>query len=224
MISLCIFDLDGTLSNTLRSLHYFCNTALTQCGFPPVDDIHKIQYMVGSGVHVLLQRLLTESLGSYTEEQYQQLLSIYNALYASDPLHLVTEYKGVRPMLQTLSESGVSLAVFSNKPDAMTKRVISALYPEIPFDVCRGQIDGFPKKPAPDGIYAILKETGCPREQCLYIGDSDVDMRTGQNAQVETIGVTWGFRTSMELIHAGAKILMDQPEELSAFVQMRNRS
>lgn len=218
MIRLCIFDLDGTLSNTLDSLYSFCNTALAQCGFPLVEDRHAIQYMVGSGVHTLLRRLLTASLGDYTEEQYDQLLTVYSGLYAADPMHLVKEYDGVRDLLFALHEKGVALAVFSNKPDAMAKRVVASLYPEIPFAQCRGQIDGFPKKPAPDGALQILKDVGVSPAECLYIGDSDVDMHTGKNAGLQTIGVTWGFRTAEELRAAGGDQLIDQPEELLQFV------
>lgn len=214
MIRLCIFDLDGTLSNTLQSLYSFCNTALRHCGFPLVEDLHKIQYMVGNGVHLLLERLLTASLGDYTQAQYDQLFTAYNALYAADPLHLVTEYDGVRKVLHTLSKKGIQLAVLSNKPDDMTKRVVDTLYGEIPFAVRRGQRDAFPKKPAPDGLWAILEELDCPKEDCLYIGDSDVDIQTGRNSGVATVGVTWGFRTPEELRAAGCTTLIDRPEQL----------
>ena len=214
MNPLCIFDLDGTLSNTLRSLHSFCSSALKECGFPPVDDIRKIQYMVGNGVHLLLERLLKESLGSFTREQYDRLFSVYNRLYAEDPMHLVTEYDGVADLLQTLTEQNIPLAVLSNKPDAMTKQVAARLYPQIPFAVCRGQVDGFPKKPAPDGVFWILEQLHIPKERAVYIGDSEVDMQTGQNAGVFTVGVTWGFRTAEELDAAGCRCRINRPSEL----------
>lgn len=215
MIRLCIFDLDGTLSNTLDSLYSFCNTALEQCGFPKVEDRLAIQYMVGNGVHTLLERLLAASLGEeYTREQYDRLFAVYSKLYAKNPMHLVREYDGVRSLLQTLHANGIALAVFSNKPDAMTKQVVASLYPETPFAVCRGQIDGFPKKPAPDGALQIVKTVGVRPEECLYIGDSDVDIRTGHNAGLQTIGVTWGFRTAEELRAAGGELLIDHPDEL----------
>jgi phosphoglycolate phosphatase len=219
MISLCIFDLDGTLSNTLDSLVYFCNTALTRCGLPAVPDRKAIQYMVGSGVHTLLRRLLTASVGeNYTEDQFEELFAVYSQLYQNDPMHLVREYDGVREVLAQLQDQGVKLAVFSNKPDAMTKRVVSSLYPEIDFAVCRGQVDGFPKKPAPDGLWAILEETETAPEDCLYIGDSDIDMATGINAKVKTVGVTWGFRTAEELRASGGTLLIDQPQQLLPLV------
>lgn len=219
MIRLCVFDLDGTLSNTLRSLHYFCNEALKQCNFPTVDDIHKIQYMVGNGVHTLLERLLTESIGNYTQEQYDLLFATYGELYRADPLYLVKEYDGTRELLTELHRRGVKLAVLSNKPDALTKRVAAALYPEIPFDLCRGQIDGFPKKPAPDGLWKVLETLTISKEETLYIGDSDVDMKTGTRAGVRTIGVTWGFRTAEELRASGAVDLIDHPNELLSFLK-----
>lgn len=214
MISLCIFDLDGTLSDTLRSLHYFCNSALKECGFPLVEDIRKTQYMVGNGVHVLLERLLTESIGSYSREQYDRLFSVYNRLYAEDPMHFVTEYDGVADLLDALTKRNIRAAVLSNKPDDMTKQVASRLYPQIPFAVCRGQVDGFPKKPAPDGVFRILETLGVPKESAVYIGDSEVDMQTGQNAGIFTVGVTWGFRTKEELLAAGCGCFIDRPMEL----------
>ena len=214
MKSLCIFDLDGTLSNTLRSLHFFCNSALKECGFPLVEDIRKTQYMVGNGVYVLLRRLLTESLGSYTQEQYDRLFSVYSRLYAEDPMHLVKEYDGVSDLLEALLKEGIRLAVLSNKPNDMTKQVVSRLYPQIPFALCRGQVDGFPKKPAPDGVFWILEHLRIPKEDAVYIGDSEVDIQTGKNAGLFTVGVTWGFRTKAELKAVGCRCMIDRPMDL----------
>lgn len=215
MIRLCIFDLDGTISNTLRSLHYFCSAALEQCGFPPVEDEDAVRRMVGSGARTLIKRLITASLGEdHTEEQYEQLFKTYSELNAADPMKLVTEYDGMRDLLSTLQEQGILLAVLSNKNDALTKRVVAALYPEIRFAAARGQMEGFPKKPAPDGVFAILDALSVRREEALYIGDSDVDMNTGRNAGLRTIGVTWGFRTPEELLAIGCDGLIDHPSEL----------
>lgn len=220
MTQLCIFDLDGTISNTLRSLHYFCTTALAQCGFPPVEDEDAIRRMVGSGARTLIKRLITASLGEdHTEEQYELLFKTYSELNAADPMKLVTEYDGVRDLLSALQERDVLLAVLSNKNDALTKRVVAALYPEIRFAVVRGQREGFPKKPAPDGVWAILDELHLAKETALYIGDSDVDMKTGKNAGLRTIGVTWGFRTPEELLAIGCDGLIDHPSELLEIIK-----
>lgn len=213
-MQLCIFDLDGTLSNTLRSLTHYCSTALRHCGFPVIDDPKQIQYMVGSGVKILLQRLITASLGSYTQEQYDLLYETYGKLYAEDPMYLVEEYPGVRNTLQALADAGVTLAVLSNKPDAMTKAVVANLYPEIPFALCRGQVEGFPKKPAPDGALYLAEQLGADPKETFYIGDSDVDVKTGLAAQMKMIGVLWGFRTKEELTAAGCTCFVEEPAEL----------
>lgn len=215
MTRLCIFDLDGTISNTLRSLQYFCSEALAQCGFPAVADEDTVRRMVGSGARTLIKRLITVSLGEdHAEEQYELLFKTYSELNAADPMKLVTEYDGVRDLLAVLQEKGILLAVLSNKNDTLTKRVVAALYPEIHFSVVRGQREGFPKKPAPDGVWAILDEVNVAKEEALYIGDSDVDMNTGRNAGLRTIGVTWGFRSPEELLAIGCDGLIDHPSEL----------
>lgn len=221
MTRLCIFDLDGTISNTLRSLQYFCSEALAQCGFPAVADEDTVRRMVGSGARTLIKRLITASLGeNHTEEQYELLFRTYSEMNAADPMKLVTEYDGVRSLLENLQAQGIQLAVLSNKNDALTKRVVAALYPEIEFSVVRGQREGFPKKPAPDGVWAILEALKVEKEDALYIGDSDVDMNTGRNAGLRTIGVTWGFRTPEELLAIGCDGLIDHPEELLELIDL----
>ena len=218
MIRLCIFDLDGTLSNTLQSLYSFCNTALRHCGFPLVEDLHKIQYMVGNGVHLLLERLLTASLGDYTQAQYDQLFTAYNALYAADPLHLVTEYDGVRKVLHTLSKKGIQLAVLSNKPHCQAVKAVHAIYGEKLFDWVQGQKDEIPRKPDPAGVFYVAKKLGVDYKECLYVGDSEVDVVTGKNAGVKTIAVTWGFRTKEELMIAGVQYMIDKAEKLQEYL------
>lgn len=223
MIRLCIFDLDGTISNTLHSLHYFCSVALEQCGFPPVTEENAIRRMVGSGARTLIKRLITASLGeNHTEAQYEELFRTYSELNAANPMKMVTEYDGVRDLLTTLQENGILLAVLSNKIDSLTNQVVTALYPEIQFAVIRGQIEGFPKKPAPDGVWAILDTLGVKKEEALYIGDSDIDMQTGKNAGLKTIGVTWGFRTPEELLAIGCDGLIQHPRELLSILSAQN--
>ena len=223
MIRLCIFDLDGTLSNTLDSLYYYCNAALRRCGFPPVEDKDAVRYMVGRGISALLRDLIRSSLGdSFTEEQLALLQETYESLYSTDPMHLVTEYDGVRSMLHALQEDGVMLAVFSNKPDAMTKEVVRSLYPEISFSICLGKCDAFPRKPAPDGALWIMEQLGVEKAETLYIGDSETDMETGRNAGLQTVGVTWGFRSAEELRQSGGRQIVDAPAEILAIVHNTN--
>lgn len=220
MIRLCIFDLDGTLSNTLESLTYYCNTALEQCGFPNGIHPNEIRYMVGNGVGMLLKQLITVSLGeAYTEEQFQSLQQTYNHLYAADPMKFVSEYDGVRALLHQLQKKKIQLAVLSNKPDAMTKQVVASLYPEVTFAQCCGQLETIPRKPAPDGALKILNQLAVPAEECLYIGDSDVDMLTGKNAGIRTIGVTWGFREEQELRLAGGDFFVHTPKEILKIIE-----
>ena len=155
-----------------------------------------------------------DASGNPGATRIEEGMQIYGRIFDENCTYHVTPCEGVPEMLYKLKKQGVKLAVLSNKPDDMTKRVVDTLYGEIPFAVRRGQRDGFPKKPAPDGLWAILEELDCPKEDCLYIGDSDVDIQTGRNSGVATVGVTWGFRTPEELRAAGCTTLIDRPEQL----------
>lgn len=212
MIRACIFDMDGTVADTLASIAGFANGALRQCGYPEIG-IPAYRTLVGNGADTLMRRMLKTVAGEFTEEEVARLRQVYDRAYEADPMHLVTEYPGMGAVLRTLKEQGVRIAVFSNKPDDMTCKVAALLYPGL-FDAVRGQRPETPLKPAPDGALLLAEQLGVKPEECLYIGDTWVDMQTGKNAGMETVGVLWGFRDREELENAGACHVIAAPEEL----------
>lgn len=217
MIRACIFDMDGTVADTLVSIAGFANDALRQCGYPEIE-VPAYRTLVGNGADTLMRRMLKTVAGDFTEEQVAQLRNVYDRAYEADPMHLVTEYPGIRAVLRTLKEQGIHIGVFSNKPDDMTCKVAELLYPGL-FHAVRGQRPETPLKPAPDGALLLAKMLGAKPEECLYIGDTWVDMETGKNAGMETVGVLWGFRDRQELENAGACHIIAKPEELLPLVR-----
>lgn len=212
MMRACIFDMDGTIADTLASIAGFGNEALTTCGYQPIP-VQEYRTLVGNGADTLMRRMLTFTAGSFTEEDVARVRAVYDKAYGSDPMRQVTEYAGMRQTLLYMKEHGLKLAVFSNKPDDMTQQVAQHLYPGL-FHAVRGQQDGIPLKPSPEGALLLAKELGVSPKECLYVGDTWVDMETGKNAGMETAGVLWGFRDREELEKAGACHIVSQPEEL----------
>ena len=214
MVQLCIFDLDGTLANTLDSIAGFANEALCRCGWKPILPKEDYRFLVGNGADCLMRRMLSHTAGAYTEEDVLRLRSVYDDLYGADPMCEVKEYPGLFTVLRTLKQQGIRLAVLSNKPDRDARAVVSHLFPENFFACCCGQREEIPRKPAPDGALLIAKELGIAPQNCLYIGDSGVDMETGRAAGMRTVGVLWGFRDKEELMEHGANALAKAPEDL----------
>ena len=130
----------------------------------------------------------------------------------------VTPYEGIPEMLKALKDKGIHLAVLSNKPDRQTVKVVKAIFGEELFDYAQGQKEGIRRKPEPDGVWYLMEQMHVSKEECLYIGDSEVDAATGRNAGLKTIGVLWGFRDRKTLETAGADDLIDRPDELLQFV------
>lgn len=223
MVQLCIFDLDGTLANTLRSIAGFANGALRRCGYGVIEPAEEYRFLVGNGADRLMRRMLDRVAGTYTEDEVKKLREVYDALYGADPLKDVTQYPDLLRVLQALKAAGVRLAVCSNKPDRDTRSVVEALFPQGLFDAYRGQRDGVPCKPAPDAPLLIARELGVKPEDCLYIGDSGVDMDTGRAAGMRTVGVLWGFRDKQELAGHGACAIISRPAELLPLAGVEER-
>lgn len=215
MYQACIFDLDGTLANTLGSIAYYSNRALRECGYREIPA-QRYRKLVGNGAAVQVRRMMDLSAGEggWTEEDYRRVSALYGALYASDPCYLLEAYAGMAETVAGLRAAGVGLGVVSNKPDAWVKAIVARLFPAGGFGVCRGQRDGFPLKPAPDGALAAARKLGAESARCLFAGDSETDMKTGSAAGMDTIGVLWGFRTREELVNSGAVYLARRPEQI----------
>lgn len=223
-----IFDLDGTLANTLESIAYCTNRALEDHGFCKIPA-ERFKKFVGNGARMQLTRVLREAGdeegkeilpeadadGFYTRPSHlEQVLVSYMEYFQEGCMYRVEPYEGIPALLKELQKRGILSAVLSNKPHANTGKVIEALFGKNCFALVLGQKESLKKKPAPDGIWEIMKELELDRSEILYVGDSSVDMDTGKAAQVETIGVEWGFRDREELLAHGADGLIQRPEEL----------
>jgi phosphoglycolate phosphatase len=217
MYKACMFDCDGTIADTLSSIAYFGNAALEHFGFKAAA-VDEYRMFVGNGADLLVRRMLAYSVGEFSEETFTAVRKYYDKLYESDPLHLVVPYPGIPQLLQRLKKNGIKLAVISNKPDDMTKAVVGNLLGRENFDVIQGQLKGVPKKPDPSAPLSILKKLDIKSAECLYIGDSGVDMETGTNAGMKTVGVTWGFRSEAELCEHGAVHIVHSAAELEKII------
>ena len=211
----CIFDLDGTLANTLKSIAYFGNSTLKKFNFSPIET-EKYKLMVGNGADKLISRMLknSDNFANFTEDIIHAMRQQYDKLYEADPMKFVTPYNGITDMLKKLKAENFKLAVLSNKPDNMTKFIAESLFPNT-FDIILGQTDNMPKKPNPTSALSIVSTFQIPASEILYIGDSGVDMQTGRAAGMNTAGVLWGFRDKTELLENGAVYIAKTAEQLS---------
>lgn len=209
---LYIFDLDGTLTDTLQAIAYFGNTALTKNGFDAIKT-DKYRYLVGDGRDVLIHRMLAEH-NADTKENFDRVGEDYDIAYNSDMLYLTKPYDGIVKSLEKLSKNN-TLAVLSNKPDNIVKYIVNTLFPNGLFASVDGQRSGIPTKPSPVGATAIAHRLGFSPEECVFIGDTNVDIHTGKNAGMKTVGVLWGFRDREELERAGADIIVEKTEQLA---------
>ncbi|NLJ31896.1 MAG: HAD family hydrolase [Clostridiales bacterium] len=224
MYKACIFDLDGTLASTLRSIVYFANEALRRCGYAPISQ-DDYRYLVGNGADRLMHRMLVAAggKGNDTLENVNALRKIYDELYESDPSHLVTNYPGMQETVAALRKKGLRLAVLSNKPHNCTTAVVDFLFPKGTFDLCFGQHPGVACKPSPEGALLIAKRLGVKPCECLYIGDTNTDMQTGAAAGMDTAGALWGFRSRRELEENHAVYLAEKPEDIIRVIDCGKR-
>lgn len=207
----CIFDLDGTLTNTLNAIAHFGNVALEEFGFEPIPVMDYKRY-VGDGRTVLIHRMLT-ARNADTPENFEKVCRVYDANYEAEPLYDTDAYDGIRELLSELKSRGIKIAVCSNKPDNVVQDVVKIIFGDT-FDTVCGVIDGFPTKPEPYTALKITERIGVSPKDCLFIGDTNVDIFTAKNAGMTSIGVTWGFRDREELIDAGADYIVDLPSDI----------
>ena len=211
MIKAVLFDLDGTLTDTLSTIAHFGNCALGKFGFPPIPT-ERYRYLVGDGRDLLIHRMLAEH-GADTAENYQNVGAAYDAAYEADVLHGTVPYDGIPELLTNLQENGLKTAVLSNKPHNVTKMVVQAVFGNR-FDIVYGQRPGYPMKPDPAVARMVAEELGVSPAECAFVGDTSVDIATGKNAGMLPIGVLWGFRDAAELRRAGAAHIVKKPQEL----------
>ena len=209
---LAIFDLDGTLLDTVADLSEATNYALRTLGYPEHGK-EEYRFLVGRGIYNLFRGALPKEEAS--EENVQKMASLFVPYYDSHMCDHTRPYEGIPEMLHRLTSQGVKAAVASNKYQAGSELLMRTFFPEVPFIAVYGQRDGFPIKPDPAIVKGIMDRIpGIAPEEVAYIGDSDVDMQTGKNAGIVTIGVSWGFRSVEELRACSPWKIVHSPKEL----------
>ena len=214
-----IFDLDGTLADTIASIAWCGNRALARFGLPSFTEAEYKRF-VGDGAAMLVRRALLAA-GDGKLSRFDEVYQEYRDIFSRDCMYQVKPYEGIVPLLSELKKRGIRIAVLSNKPDADSRHVVEELFGKGYFDHVQGQAEGIPRKPDPAGVYRIMEAFGMRAEDFPYVGDSCVDMRTGKAAGLFTVGVLWGFRDRAELEENHADAVIARPEELLSFLDIR---
>lgn len=215
MPSAVFFDLDGTLADTIEDIAQAVNASLAGRSLP-VFDIPSYKLMVGNGFRNLVRLALPERLR--TEERIEELRAEASAAYEAHALDRTRAYPGIPALLAGLAARGIPRAIVSNKPDALTKKVVAGLFPEAGFAFVRGETPDFPRKPDPASLLDMASRLGLAPRDIIYLGDSNVDMETARNAGMLAVGAAWGFRGRPELEAAGADIIVEEPEDVLALL------
>lgn len=214
-LKLIIFDLDGTILDTVADLADAVIYALEKHGFPP-RSYREVMNFVGNGVIKLIERALP--YGHKEPENVEKVYLDFNSRYSSHYADKTKPYDGISELLSELKTRGYKLAVLSNKPDKFTKDLVDGFFPNV-FGVVRGSVDGVPRKPDPTSELSILRELGIAPDECLHVGDSDTDVLTAHNAGIKCVGCTWGYRPRKTLEEAGADYIVESVAELAKFFE-----
>ncbi len=211
----CIFDLDGTLADSLKDLALSCDASLALFDLP-THTLEEYRYFVGNGI----MNLVSNAMGEKAEDEklLRSVFGTFNMIYEEKCLENTHPYAGITDLLVKLKDNGVKIGVLSNKADDFAKRIVGALFDSSLIDTVYGQRDDYPRKPKPDSLYAMLGELGADKARCLYIGDSNVDLNTAKNGGVDFCGVEWGFRGYDELKKAGAEMIVKTADEIADIV------
>ena len=219
----CIFDLDGTLVNTIADIAFAANRTLEELGYPPCDE-DSYRYKVGNGMRMICKRALPEEVRD-NEEVLQEMIRRYDAYYSAHCCDRSRAYPGIPELIRDLHQAGVKLAVISNKPHPQTLIVMETLfgYQESEsrpgaFFYVQGQCERFAKKPDPEALLDCIAQTGIPKEEIIYVGDSDVDVEFARRAGLDCIGCSWGFRGREELERAGAVYIAENAADIFSYV------
>ena len=210
MYNVYIFDLDGTLLDTLHDLASSVNYAL-QTHDMPTHSVDAIRGFVGNGVRLLMERAVPDGAQN---PQFEAAFATFRQHYMQHSLDTTCPYPGIAEMLHQLKQRGCRLAVVSNKMMAATQDLVRHFFPEIEVAIGEHEAEGIRKKPAPDTVFQALRQLGVGKEQAVYVGDSDVDLQTARNSGLPCISVLWGFRSRDFLLHHGATTFITHPAEL----------
>ena len=209
-----IFDLDGTLLDTLDDLGESVNKALSEYGYPvnPIDDY---RFYIGNGGKNLVRRAMHEK---DFKPEMDPVLKRFKEIYDEEYHNKTSIYDGIEDLLIWLEDNKIQYAVLSNKFHGFTEKIIELYFPDRKFSSVIGQKEGVPIKPDPTQVYEIIDKFKCDKDEVILIGDTKVDIETAKNAGIFSIGVTWGFRDKDELIESGADIIVDTPEEIREII------
>ncbi len=214
MLTSVIFDLDGTLLDTLQDLADASNQVLLNQNFP-THTTESYKLFVGQGLQHLIKQIVPPGTDNRIVEKCRaDFEEIYSKIWNRN----CCPYRGINDMLSALAKMGVRMGVLSNKPHSFTLPFTDEFFPNRPFEIVLGQREGFARKPNPDVALDIAKVLGSTPENTFFVGDSGVDMQTAANSGMRSIGVTWGFRTEAELIENGAERIINHPKELLNYV------
>ena len=211
-----IFDLDGTICDTIETIAYYGNCALNKYGFKSIDT-EEYKYLVGNGADTLIRRMLSR-YEVKDERLIGEILEFYMTEYEKDSLYKTKAFEGIEDVIKQLREKNIKTGVVSNKPHGAVCGVVEAIFGKNAFDSYTGVHDGIVKKPNPETVLKMAELFGVTPKQCVYIGDTSVDMLTGKNAGMFTVGVLWGFREYDELKENGADMIVEKPQELLRLV------
>lgn len=218
MIKTVLFDLDGTLLNTIDDLADAANWVCERHGWP-THSIKEYKHFVGNGIPKLVERFSPPE--ARTAEQLASTLAEFTARYDAHKEDKTAPYPGIPELVDTLKAAGIQTAVFSNKADALCGKIIEHYFGAGKFSLVRGSREGVPTKPDPAGVYAMMAELGAKADSTLFVGDSNVDIQTGHNAGLPAMGVLWGFRGEEELTAAGADALAATPADILTYLRER---
>lgn len=219
---LVIFDLDGTLLNTIADLAEAANYALEKCGFPKHSPV-AYPYYVGNGVRKLLERVLPED--ERTAENIDLMYGHFIEYYGKNLTRYTEPYPGIKDLLCDLRDNGINIAVASNKYQAAVEELMNHFFSDLNWASVAGQKEGVPVKPDPSIVFGILSECPTPKADVIYVGDSGVDMVTARRAGVTSVGVTWGFRGEKELRENFADYIVDSTNQiLQLALDVKSRS
>ncbi len=211
-----LFDMDGTITDSLESIAHTTNTVLKEFGYPEIE-LERFKTIVGDGAETQIRRVM-KIHGVSDEDIIQKVYARYLEEFEEGCLYHVTPCKGVPELIEKMKARGMKIAVCSNKPHAKSVKVADAVYPAGTFDLVIGQKEGIPKKPAPDMALMAAREFGVDPSECLYLGDTNTDMKTGIGAGMFTIGVLWGFRDRAELEELHPNAIVTTPDEVEKYL------
>ena len=221
MIKACIFDLDGTLTDTVESIARGVNKTLEHFGYAP-RPVREYYFYAGDGIDMALKRALAAA-GDPEGKHLEEGIPLCRKWFGEDPLYHVKPYPQIPEVIGQLRERGVKNAVFSNKPHPAAIQVVETVFGKGFFDHIQGQTAEIPRKPDPAGVFRILEKFSVRPEECLYFGDTNTDMETGHAAGLYTVGVAWGFRPRSELEAYHADRILDSPPEILKVYEEKNR-